>query len=1014
MEDLGGDMIRSPIRAAVRIADQTRVGVLIAVAVVALVAPWRTIPAAESAEPSVTGPMFRTAAEPQLEPAAVPSGFQDQIVFSGLTFPTAISFAPDGRVFVAEKSGLIKGYDDLDDTSPTTVADLRTNVYNFWDRGLLGMAVSPGFPGDPSLYVLYSYDHILGTGGSAPHWGTPGATSDPCPNPPGANTDGCLSSARLSRLTIGGGGTSTGETVLLEDWCIQYPSHSIGDVVFGPDGSLYVSGGDGASFTYADWGQGPPGGTSAGDNACGDPPVPAGTAQTLPDAQGGSLRSRDVVLGNDPVGLDGTILRIDPSTGAGWPTNPQSSSSDVNARRIRAFGLRNPLRFVLRPGTSELWAGDVGDGKWEEIDRIQQGSSLFDAGWPCYEGANRHVGWDGVGVKACDDLYAAGGASNPYYAYDHAQSVVAGDGCPTASGSSIAGLAFYSGTTYPTAYRDALFFADYTRGCIWVMRKGGNGLPDPSQISLFLKDAGPVQLKTGPGGDIFYVDYDGGAIHRFKYVPADQPPNASFTANPTVGPAPLSVQFDGRGSNDPDQDPLTYAWDLDGDGQFDDSTSATPSRTYSQTGKVTVRLRVSDGIATDIATGTISVGRPPSPTIDTPATSVRWAVGDTIQFSGHASSEIDGTIPASGLSWEVVVLHCPSACHEHVLQTFDGTASGSFAAPDHSYPSALVLRLTARDSVGLETTTSVQLQPATVTLTLSTNPAGGSVVVDTTSYATPATVTVIRGSAHTIAAQTPQTFGGVSQSFLSWSDGGAQSHSILASGDRSFTATFSGADPVAPTMSWLRPGFVPSGSVHGTAPGRIRWTGSDVGTGIASYELQMSKDAGATWTAVPLAPATRTYADVALAQSLPYQFRVRAQDGAGNRSAWMTSAVVRMGVAQDTSATQRYGGSWATVNLTTAWGGTLHRTSRFGAALSYRFTGRAIAWIAPRGGTHGKVRVYLDGVLKATVDLGQGSGPRRLIFVTDFSTSGTHTIRIANLATPGKPYLEHDAFAVLR
>src|SRR3954466_14989151 len=83
--------------------------------------------------------------------AAVPSGFQEQTAFSGLTGPTAVTFAPDGRAFVSEKSGLIKEFDSLSDTTPTTVADLRTEVYNFWDRGLLSIALDPQFPTRPYL-----------------------------------------------------------------------------------------------------------------------------------------------------------------------------------------------------------------------------------------------------------------------------------------------------------------------------------------------------------------------------------------------------------------------------------------------------------------------------------------------------------------------------------------------------------------------------------------------------------------------------------------------------------------------------------------------------------------------------------------------------------------------------------------------------------------------------------------------------------------------------------------------
>ena len=87
---------------------------------------------------------------------ALPSGFQETTVFTGLTNPTAIEFASDGRVFVAEKRGVIKVFDNLSDTTPAVFADLNINVYNFWDRGLLGMALDPDFPASPYVYVLYA------------------------------------------------------------------------------------------------------------------------------------------------------------------------------------------------------------------------------------------------------------------------------------------------------------------------------------------------------------------------------------------------------------------------------------------------------------------------------------------------------------------------------------------------------------------------------------------------------------------------------------------------------------------------------------------------------------------------------------------------------------------------------------------------------------------------------------------------------------------------------------------
>src|SRR6185295_20006297 len=129
----------------------------------------------------------------------LPSGFQKTTVFSGLNQPTAVQFASDGRVFVAEKSGIVKVFDSLTATTPSIFADLRTYVHNYWDRGLLGLALHPDFPHTPYVYLLYTYDHM--PGGPVPTWGAPGATDDTCPDPPGATDDGCVVTGRVSRVT---------------------------------------------------------------------------------------------------------------------------------------------------------------------------------------------------------------------------------------------------------------------------------------------------------------------------------------------------------------------------------------------------------------------------------------------------------------------------------------------------------------------------------------------------------------------------------------------------------------------------------------------------------------------------------------------------------------------------------------------------------------------------------------------------------------------------------------------
>ncbi|WP_211266848.1 LamG-like jellyroll fold domain-containing protein [Nonomuraea candida] len=730
-------------------------------------------------------------AAPAAAARALPGLFQKQIVFSGLNHPSNLEFSPDGRVFVAEKSGLIKVFDSLADTTPTVYADLRTQVHNFWDRGLLGLALHPDFPADPRMYVLYAYDAV--PGGTAPRWGTPGGTDDPCPTPPGATGDGCLVTGRLSVISPTGA-----ETPLITDWCQQHPSHSVGDLQFGPDGALYASGGDGASFNFADYGQDNlPASDITPDNPCGDPPSPVGTALTPPTAEGGALRSQDVRTAGDPAGLAGTIIRIDPDTGAPAAGNPNAGSADANVARIVAHGLRNPFRITNRPGTDEIWSGEVGWSAFEEINRVASPTTAVpNFGWPCYEGAGRQAGYDNLNLTLCESLYTAGTTAHsvPYFAWNHNSRPAPNDPCPT-GGSSSSGVAFYEGGRYPDAYDGALFFSDYSRSCVWVMLKGANGLPDPATVANFDSGIPAVELETGPGGDLFAVDYAGGTIVRYIYD--NTPPSAVVSASPTSGAAPLTVNFSAAGSTDADGDPITYAWDLDGDGELDDSTSATPSHTYTQPGSPVVRLRVSDDRGgQDDATVTVNVANTaPQATITAPTSTTTWAVGQSISFSGTATDAQDGTIPGSRMRWALIMHHCPSTCHEHEITTFTGT-SGTFQAPDHEYPSHLELRLTATDAHGLTDTESVLLQPRTVQLTFASAPAGLRLGFNGEQVATPFTRTVIVGSSNSVSAPSPQDSGGQSHAFASWSDGGAASHQVVAPATATtYTATYTPVPP---------------------------------------------------------------------------------------------------------------------------------------------------------------------------------------------------------------------------
>src|SRR4029450_13615764 len=99
---------------------------------------------------------------------------------------------------------------------------------------------------------------------------------------------------------------------------------------------------------------------------------------------------QDLRTDGDPVGMCGSIIRVDPATGTRLADNPLASSTHPQPRRIVSYGLRNPYRFAFRPGASEIWVGDVGWNTWEELDRIPSPAApVENFGWPCYEGPNR-------------------------------------------------------------------------------------------------------------------------------------------------------------------------------------------------------------------------------------------------------------------------------------------------------------------------------------------------------------------------------------------------------------------------------------------------------------------------------------------------------------------------------------------------------------------------------------------------------------------------------------------------
>ena len=247
--------------------------------------------------------------------------------FPALSFSqsTALKQAPGdaSRWFVAEKSGVIRVFDN-DPTADTSSVflDISAVTASSGEGGLLGFAFHPDFPATPEVYVSYTRAGLV---------------------------------SYLSRFTTDLNGEAVDpdtEDVVLT--VIQPASnHNGGDVHFGPDGLLYIGFGDGGG--------------------AGDP----------------------FANGQDNTTLHGSIVRIDVDVAGDYdipPGNPNAAnarctqgSGSAPCPEIFAWGLRNPWRFSFDTVTGKLWAGDVGQNSWEEIDVIEVGENY---GWNVREGAH--------------------------------------------------------------------------------------------------------------------------------------------------------------------------------------------------------------------------------------------------------------------------------------------------------------------------------------------------------------------------------------------------------------------------------------------------------------------------------------------------------------------------------------------------------------------------------------------------------------------------------------------------
>ena len=319
-------------------------------------------------------------------------GFSESAVFTGLTNPTVVRFLPDGRVLVAEKSGLIKLFPNLTDQ----LLHRRRRPAHGGPQLLGSRAARAGDRPELRDQQLHLRPLRLRRPDRrhAAALGHAGATSDPCPTPPGAD-DGRLrhqrppvaADGRRRRLDARARGRS------INDWCQQFPSHSIGALEFGADGYLYVSGGDGASFNNADWGQF--GGSRAppptrrtraairpSPSARRRPSRPPRAARCAARAPPPGRRAARLLNGADPA------RRSRDGRGApGQPAHRRGRRQRAAHRRLRLpqpVPHDDPARARTRSG-SPTSAGTRG----RRSTGSPTSTTARNFGWPCYEGNGR-------------------------------------------------------------------------------------------------------------------------------------------------------------------------------------------------------------------------------------------------------------------------------------------------------------------------------------------------------------------------------------------------------------------------------------------------------------------------------------------------------------------------------------------------------------------------------------------------------------------------------------------------
>ncbi len=376
--------------------------------------PASGTPMASAAQTPTPAPTTSGGPTPTITPNGTPAAgaYALSQVVPGAAFDGAIELAfipgTDGQeALIATQEGLIYRVSMTGAFQPALYGDISGRLTSGDEQGLLSLAFSPDFETDHRLYLYY--------------------------------TRGSPQPSVLARYT----GTATAldtnsETVLLE---VPQPfrNHNGGHIVFGHDGYLYLSLGDGGS---------------GGD--------PQGNGQNV-----------NVLLGK--------VLRLDVS-GGGYTSPPDNPFVNAGGRdEIYAYGLRNPWRMSIDRLTGDVWLGDVGQDRWEEVDHIMKGGNY---GWRCREGLQAY------NMNGCPQS----GFQQPRAVYGHDD------------GQAVTGGYVYRGTEMPELY-DWYVYADFYSGHIWAVDTAS---ADSAPVLLTTSDHAVASFTETPDGELLIVTYSSG------------------------------------------------------------------------------------------------------------------------------------------------------------------------------------------------------------------------------------------------------------------------------------------------------------------------------------------------------------------------------------------------------------------------------------------------------------------------------------------------------------------------